>query len=137
MTFSLVITALLCFTTWMSTVHATYGPVSSCCRRVTDTKIHRQSIQDYTIQSEGICPITAIAFQTKDGSRICSDPNNGWAKRMIKIVDKKKQKQGSTSSITPAVSATSKKAPQKKCRNGKRRQGKKTKGGKKGQRKRT
>ncbi|KAL3054974.1 hypothetical protein OYC64_017821 [Pagothenia borchgrevinki] len=147
MTFSLVLAALLYFTTWMSTVQATIGPESSCCPQWSSTRIKAEKIQDYTIQSEGICPITAIVFHTKSGKRICSDPNTKWAKSTMKKVDKKKEEQalqlrrqkeeGSTSSITPAVSATSKEAPpQRRCKNGKKCQGKKTRRGRKGQRKR-
>ncbi|KAK1879506.1 Eotaxin [Dissostichus eleginoides] len=145
MTFSLMLAALLCCTTWMSTVHATIGPESSCCSQWSLTRIKAEKIQDYTIQSEGSCPITAIVFHTKSEKRICSDPNNNWAKSTMKKVDKKKEEQalqlrrqkeeGSTSSITPAVSATTKEAPpQRRRKNGKKCQGKKTRRGRKGQR---
>ncbi|XP_044074272.1 eotaxin-like [Siniperca chuatsi] len=144
MRFSLVLAALLCFSTWMSMVHATHGPVSSCCMQWSKTRVPVERIMDYTIQSEGVCPITAIIFQTKFGKRLCSDPNNKWAKKAILKVDVEKKallenrqnEDESTSNITPTVSTTSKNAPQKKGRNGRRRQRKKSRRGRKGQRKR-
>ncbi|XP_044074271.1 eotaxin-like [Siniperca chuatsi] len=143
MRFSLVLAALLCFSTWMSMVHAIHGPLSSCCMQWSNTRVPVERIMDYTIQSEGVCPITAIIFQTKFGKRLCSDPNNKWAKKAILKVDVEKallenrqNEDGSTSNITPTVSTTSKNAPQKKGRNGSRRQRKKSRRGRKGQRKR-
>ncbi|XP_070774710.1 eotaxin-like [Enoplosus armatus] len=144
MRFSLVFTALLCVITWKSMVRATNGPVTNCCIQMSTTKVPVNRIVDYTNQSEGVCPIAVVIFLTKSGKRLCSDPNGGWAKKAILKVDKEKKallerrqnEDGSTSDITPAVSTTSKKAPQKKGRRGGRRQRKKSRRGRKGQRKR-
>ncbi|TDH05581.1 hypothetical protein EPR50_G00123820 [Perca flavescens] len=112
MRFSPVIVALLCFTSWMSMAHTTNGPVASCCPRWSKTRVRLELIVDYTNQSEGICPIRAVVFQTKSGKRICSDPDSVWAERAIQKVDKEKGKtttqktgliKGSTSNITPAL----------------------------------
>ncbi|XP_037643466.1 C-C motif chemokine 2-like [Sebastes umbrosus] len=146
MRFSLVLAALLCFTTWMSVGHATNAPVSSCCLRWSNTlkRVRLERILDYTIQSDGTCPITAIVFQTKRGRSICSDPNSDRTKVAILKVDEEKKEalqekgqneEGLTSDITPTVSTTSKKTPQRKGRHGRRRQGKKSRRGRKGQRK--
>ncbi|KAF1384003.1 hypothetical protein PFLUV_G00137720 [Perca fluviatilis] len=140
MRFSPVIAALLCFTTWMSMAHATNGPVASCCLRWSITRVPLERIVNYTNQSEGICPIRAVVFQTKRGRRICSDPNSDWALRAIRKVDEEKEikalQEESTSDIPPAVSTAPTNARQKECRNGRRRQRKKTRRGRKGQRKR-
>nr|ACQ58878.1 C-C motif chemokine 3 precursor [Anoplopoma fimbria] len=134
MRFSLVLAALLCFVTWMSAVHATHAPVASCCLGRSDTKVHPKNILDYYYQDEGACKITAIVFLTKGGSRICSDPNSKWAKRVILKVDEKKALQemgqveeGSPSNTTPTVSLPLTNATQQKRRNGK--------GGRRGQNK--
>ncbi|XP_031137043.1 C-C motif chemokine 4-like isoform X1 [Sander lucioperca] len=147
MRFSPVIDALLCFTTWMSMAHATSGPVASCCLQWSNTlsRVPLERIVDYTNQSEGLCPITAVVFQTKRGRRICSDPNSNWAEKAIRKVDKEKEKKAlqekglneeSTSDIPPAVSTAPTNARQKECRNGRRRQRKKSRRGRKVQRKR-
>ncbi|TDH05582.1 hypothetical protein EPR50_G00123830 [Perca flavescens] len=145
MRFSPVIAALLCFTSWMSMGHASNGPVASCCLRWSITRPRLEQIVDYTNQSEGICPIRAVVFQTKRGKNICSDPNSNWAERAIRKVDKEKeikalQEEGlneeSTSDIQPAVSTAPTNARQKECRKGRRRQRKKIRRGRKGQRKR-
>ncbi|XP_042354481.1 eotaxin-like isoform X4 [Plectropomus leopardus] len=145
MRFSLVLAVFHCLTTWMSTVHATIGPDSDCCPQWSDTKVRVHKIVDYTNQSEGVCPIRAVVFQTRSGKRICSDPDSDWARKAMQKVDEKREKkalqkkvqdeEGSASVITSAVSSTSKKAPQNKRRNGRRRQRNKSRGMKKWQKK--
>ncbi|XP_039998925.1 eotaxin-like [Xiphias gladius] len=142
MRFSLELATLLCFVTWMSLVYATHGPVASCCLRWSKTRVRHIKIMNYTIQPEGICPTTAVVFQTKSGKRLCSDPNSEWAKTAILMVEKAKKEllqmeqneQGSTSDMEAAVSTKSKKAPRKKGRRISRR-GKNYRRGRKGQRK--
>uniref|UniRef100_A0A8P4GQP3 Chemokine interleukin-8-like domain-containing protein n=1 Tax=Dicentrarchus labrax TaxID=13489 RepID=A0A8P4GQP3_DICLA len=126
---SLVLSALLCFTTWMSMGHATHGPVADCCIGWSNTRVQLDRIANYTVQSEGICPNKAIIFHTKFGKTLCSDPSSPWAKRAIKKMGLNEDR--ATSEITPAVSTTSKKAPQKKGRNGRRRLRKRSRKGKK------
>ncbi|XP_034744718.1 monocyte chemotactic protein 1B-like [Etheostoma cragini] len=116
-----VIASLLCFTTWMSMVHASIGPMAGCCYWRSNTEVSLDRIVGYTNQSKGLCPITAVVFQTKRGKRICSDPDSDWALKAIRKVDKEKeikalQKMGGikgSSSITPAVSTTATHAPEK------------------------
>ncbi|XP_031695062.1 C-C motif chemokine 3-like [Anarrhichthys ocellatus] len=144
MTFSLVLAALLCFTTWMSAVHATHAPVTGCCYGWSTTRVHPKHIRNYTIQTDGDCSVKAVVFHRMDGRTICSDPNSDWAKRVILKVDEKNNQkalqekghneEGSTSSTAPAVSLPLKTTPQKKGRNGLRRQ-KKSRGGRRGQKK--
>ncbi|KAL7386393.1 hypothetical protein ABVT39_007667 [Epinephelus coioides] len=120
MRFSLVFVALLCFTTWMSTVRATNGPVASCCLQWSKTleRVPLENIVNYTLQTVGLCQIKAVVFETKRGKRICSDPDSARAKKVILKVDKEKETKDSrdktqtearsASTIVPAVSSTSK-----------------------------
>ncbi|XP_034410908.1 C-C motif chemokine 4-like [Cyclopterus lumpus] len=146
MRFSLVLAALLCFTTWMGVVHATHAPVSSCCLGWSNTRVLPKRIVGYTFQTEGVCSITAVVFQSKRGVKICSDPNSDWARKVILKVDEEKKRkmalqvkaqneEGLTSDVTPTVSLPLTTKPQKKCRNGRRRQKKKSRGGRRGQKK--
>ncbi|XP_059201004.1 eotaxin-like isoform X1 [Centropristis striata] len=148
MTFSLVYIALLGFTTWMSVVDATHVSVSSCCQGWSNTlqRVALGNIVDYTKQTEGTCPLEAIVFETRRGIKICSDPDSDRAKKAMQKVDEKKiqkalqekghNEEGSTSTITSAVSSTSTNAPQKKGRYGRRRLRRKLARKRKGQRKR-
>uniref|UniRef100_A0A3Q3KP88 Chemokine interleukin-8-like domain-containing protein n=1 Tax=Monopterus albus TaxID=43700 RepID=A0A3Q3KP88_MONAL len=131
MRFNLVLVTLLCIITWMSSVQATHGPASSCCLRLPKNikRPPHKRIVNYTIQSEVVCPIKAIVFQTKSGKTLCFDPNNDWAKRTIRKVQHEKE---ITSNTAPAV-ATTKKVQQKKTRNGKRQQRNKCRRGSKRQ----
>ncbi|XP_074507041.1 uncharacterized protein LOC141777021 [Sebastes fasciatus] len=118
MRFSLVLAALLCFTTRMSVGHAPVVPVASCCIQLSELKgLPLDRILDYTIQSDGVCPIKAVVFLTKRGNRICSNPNSDRVKKAILKVDEEKKKkealqekgqneEGLTSDITPTVSTT-------------------------------
>ncbi|KAM7400859.1 hypothetical protein PAMA_005171 [Pampus argenteus] len=141
MGFGLVLATLLCFTTWMTSVHTTNGPAPNCCIQWSNTRVQVERIMNYTIQAEGICPITAIVFLTKTGKRICSDPNTAWAQKAKNKVDEEtkavlgngQNEEGSTSDTgTPALSTASIKAKQKNRRNGKRRQRKGSRKGQKG-----
>ncbi|GAA6234892.1 eotaxin-like [Lates japonicus] len=114
---SLGLACLLCFITWMSLVHATHGPMSSClCVRLSNTKVQVKRIVNYTIQSDGICPMKAVVFQTQSGKRLCSDPHSNWAKRAMKKVDEEtkvqlnveQNEEGSASGITTTTSITPK-----------------------------
>ncbi|XP_030259571.1 uncharacterized protein LOC115573086 [Sparus aurata] len=114
---SLVFATLLCFTTWMNSDHKPHTPLVMCCAYWSKTKIPLTRIANYTIQSEGICPIAAIRFVTTIGKIICSDPDSGWAKKAKLKVDKEERKnklpengqndEGATSNITPATVTTS------------------------------
>uniref|UniRef100_A0A8D2ZRB4 C-C motif chemokine n=1 Tax=Scophthalmus maximus TaxID=52904 RepID=A0A8D2ZRB4_SCOMX len=130
MRFSLALPTLLCFLTWMNSVHTSQGPGYSCCLRWATTRIPLTQIRNYTIQSEVMCPITAVVFLTTRGKRICSDPNSKWAKRAIVAMEQNEQR--STSDITPTVSTTSKKVPGKKGRRERRRQRNKSRRGRRG-----
>ncbi|XP_070831049.1 eotaxin-like [Chaetodon trifascialis] len=147
MKLSLALAALLCFTTWMSMVHATHGPIGNClCPMLSKTRVKVERIVDYTNQSEGICPVAAIIFHTKTGKSLCSDPNSAWARRAKLKVDEERKKKTlkemrqnedeSTSDVTPAASYASNNAPKRRGRHGRRRQRKKSRRGRKWLRKR-
>lgn len=116
MTVSFASAALLCLATWMSMAGATNGPVADCCTGWSNTRINNTLIVKYTIQSESVCKLRAVMFHTKGDKKICSNPDNLWAKKAMKEVDKRKALQDiidrSTSCITPAASTTVTKKPQ-------------------------
>ncbi|TKS79996.1 C-C motif chemokine 24 CK-beta-6 [Collichthys lucidus] len=106
-----------------------------CCMQWSTTKVPTNRIANYTIQPEGVCPVSAIIFRTTRGKTICSDPDNGWTERAMKKVDEEKKKlqqneDESTSDITPAASTMS------KGRKGRKRQRQRSGRGKKRQNKR-
>uniref|UniRef100_A0A4W6ENE1 Chemokine interleukin-8-like domain-containing protein n=1 Tax=Lates calcarifer TaxID=8187 RepID=A0A4W6ENE1_LATCA len=113
---SLGLACLRCFITWMSLVHATHGPMLSCCLRWSKTIVPLNRIKHYIIQTEGICPRNAVVFLTQSGLRLCADPGSDWAKRaMQKLNEKarallkvKQNEQESTGGITAAMSTTPK-----------------------------
>ncbi|CAI5641527.1 unnamed protein product [Oreochromis niloticus] len=105
---SLVVAALLSFTTWMSSVRATYGPVKSCCVLWTTTKVPLHRIVSYTIQTEEHCRIKAVRLRTVSGKTICANPNDRWIGLAMKLVDKKKEKPAlATSAPTTSTPTTS------------------------------
>ncbi|XP_040027084.1 C-C motif chemokine 20 [Gasterosteus aculeatus] len=144
MTFSRVLAALLCFTAWVSVVHATHASVSSCCLGWSTRKVPPRCVVNYTVQTDAACSINAIVFRHINGGRICSDPNSDWAKQVILKVNREKRKQsslqengqnedGTTSAVSPAVSLPSKTTLQKTSRNRRGCQRKKPRAGKRGQ----
>ncbi|XP_056247044.1 fractalkine-like isoform X1 [Seriola aureovittata] len=103
----------LCFMTWMSSAHATHGPVTNClCPRISTTRPRIHLIKNYTIQPEGICH-TAVVFLMQTGKSICSDPEKDWVKKAMLKVDQETKallemeetEQGSTTDITPSTTA--------------------------------
>uniref|UniRef100_A0A8C1P6E8 Chemokine interleukin-8-like domain-containing protein n=1 Tax=Cyprinus carpio TaxID=7962 RepID=A0A8C1P6E8_CYPCA len=65
------------------------GPSPNCCLRVSKTKISVEAIMNYSMQAAPPCPIRAVRFHTKKNKTICSDPNEGWAKKAITHVNQK------------------------------------------------
>ncbi|KAM3604126.1 uncharacterized protein V6R79_006819 [Siganus canaliculatus] len=139
---NLLLAALLCFVTWMTRAYASHGPVANCCMQWSTTKIPAQLIVYYNNQTGGLCPIDAIIFHTKKGKRICSDPSDGWARKVIQKLDAQKKQtavhemlvneDGSASDVTPKASVTPKKTWRRTTK-GNRRLKKKLRRGKKGQ----
>ncbi|XP_008300078.1 eotaxin-like isoform X1 [Stegastes partitus] len=141
MQLSLVLAALLCFTTWVTFTNATHGSERNCCLQWSTTKVPVNRIVNYTIQPEGVCPIKAVLLETRRRNKLCSDPDSEWAKRAMAKVDKDRtsslevgQKQeGSTDDMTPAATVTSKKGSKRRGRNRRRKNHRR---GRKGQKKR-
>uniref|UniRef100_A0A672L1K7 Eotaxin-like n=1 Tax=Sinocyclocheilus grahami TaxID=75366 RepID=A0A672L1K7_SINGR len=88
-----------------------------CCLTVSGTNIQADYIVNYTMQDQPLCPIRAVRFHTKKNKVICSDRDNNWAKRVMKIVDGRKKTKpsqkptmcySSTTNIIPTVNTTNK-----------------------------
>uniref|UniRef100_A0A3B3X0A9 Chemokine interleukin-8-like domain-containing protein n=1 Tax=Poecilia mexicana TaxID=48701 RepID=A0A3B3X0A9_9TELE len=116
MQFSLILTSLFCFTTWRSLVQASNASPGRCpCTVVSKTRIHHSNIEKYTIQKIGICTFNGIAFRTVTGKTICSDPNDEWAKHVLRLLEKRRTlklqpittypKEGTSSWTTPSASS--------------------------------
>ncbi|KAF4117598.1 C-C motif chemokine 20-like [Onychostoma macrolepis] len=78
---------------WMSievSVDDVLRPVN-CCLVVTDIKIPVTNIVGYYIQEPVSCPVRAVVFHTSKNKKICSDPDNNWAKKAMKILDSRIQ----------------------------------------------
>uniref|UniRef100_A0A672M9C3 Chemokine interleukin-8-like domain-containing protein n=1 Tax=Sinocyclocheilus grahami TaxID=75366 RepID=A0A672M9C3_SINGR len=102
---------------WRSVVVAVDGRPVHCCLTVSGTNIQADYIVNYTMQDQPLCPIRAVRFHTKKNKVICSDRDNNWAKRVMKIVDGRKKTKpsqkptmcySSTTNIIPTVNTTNK-----------------------------
>ncbi|XP_047444582.1 C-C motif chemokine 20-like [Mugil cephalus] len=113
MQLSLVLTSLLSLIAWIILGHAMSAPAptSDCCLQWSRTKLHPKQIRNYTIQSEGVCPIKAVVFLTVREKIVCSNPETTWVKNAILKVDRKKKVQldkvATTIGMTPAPSTAS------------------------------
>lgn len=67
------------------------GPPVSCCR-LGDIRPHLDKILNYTIQTEEMCSIRAVLFQTVTGKTLCSDPESSWTKSAMWKVDEEQRK---------------------------------------------
>uniref|UniRef100_A0AAR2J9L6 Chemokine interleukin-8-like domain-containing protein n=1 Tax=Pygocentrus nattereri TaxID=42514 RepID=A0AAR2J9L6_PYGNA len=65
---------------------------SNCCLRVSRITVRLDNILDYRWQDKGLCPVTAVVFETRSGNKICSDPNRDWTKRAMSKVAKDKER---------------------------------------------
>ncbi|XP_036411196.1 eotaxin-like [Megalops cyprinoides] len=123
---------------WTARVSASGGPPSTCCLRVSETRLRLDRIRDYTVQNAGICPVDAIVFRTKRGKRVCSDPERDWVKRAMKTVDTKKEeskrKKEETTTTGQTIAQSQKKQGGKKEGKGKGKGGGKARRGGKQQR---
>uniref|UniRef100_A0A087Y570 Chemokine interleukin-8-like domain-containing protein n=1 Tax=Poecilia formosa TaxID=48698 RepID=A0A087Y570_POEFO len=108
--------SFFCFTIWMNLVQASNQSPDDClCSVVSKTRIHHSKIEKYTIQNGGICPFSAIVFRTEKGKTICSDPNDEWAKHVLRLLEKRRTlklqpittypKEGTSSWTTPSASS--------------------------------
>ncbi|XP_073788975.1 monocyte chemotactic protein 1B-like [Danio rerio] len=68
------------------------GPPVSCCLRHGDRRPHLDKILNYRIQTEELCPIRAVLFQTVAGKTLCSKPESSWTKSAMWKVDEEQRK---------------------------------------------
>ncbi|KAM9349417.1 monocyte chemotactic protein 1B-like [Symphorus nematophorus] len=85
---SLTFVSLLLVAVMLSSASA-QGGIGSCCRILSSTQIHRDSLKNYYIQHRPSCPIHAVVFTTLKGKRICSDPDKLWAMTSMAYLDGK------------------------------------------------
>ncbi|XP_039877944.1 lymphotactin-like isoform X1 [Simochromis diagramma] len=110
---SLIVAALLCFTTWMSSVRATPISIRSCCVVWSKTRVPLDRIVNYSIQTEEHCRIKAVQLRTVLGKTICAKPGADWTRKAIEKVDRENSQKGFTSDMMPTGStpATSTASP--------------------------
>ncbi|XP_017575082.1 C-C motif chemokine 2-like [Pygocentrus nattereri] len=81
----------LCVAAFSSALAQSRRP-SNCCLRVSRITVRLDNILDYRWQDKGLCPVTAVVFETRSGNKICSDPNRDWTKRAMSKVAKDKER---------------------------------------------
>ncbi|XP_060887807.1 uncharacterized protein LOC132958783 isoform X2 [Labrus mixtus] len=64
-------------------------PVVECCFRTTSKQIRVSTIKEILVQHPPQCPIQSIIIVTKNGKKICMDPESMWVKRILKVIVKK------------------------------------------------
>ncbi|XP_042354452.1 monocyte chemotactic protein 1B-like [Plectropomus leopardus] len=80
--------SLLLVTIMVSTASA-QGGIASCCRRLSDTQIHRDNLKSYYEQHKPPCPLHAVVFYTLQDKRICADPIKLWTQTSMAYLDGK------------------------------------------------
>ncbi|XP_037644680.1 C-C motif chemokine 2-like isoform X4 [Sebastes umbrosus] len=83
---SLAFVSLLLVAIVVSTASA-QGGAASCCRKLSETRIHRDLLKSYYKQDKSSCPINAVVFTTLKGIRICANPNKVWTKTSMAYLD--------------------------------------------------
>eukprot|EP00064_Thunnus_orientalis_P013166 superscaffoldBa00002108_g13203 len=75
--------------TILASTASAQGGIASCCRKISNTQIHRELLKSYYVQNESSCHLHAVVFTTLKGKRICSDPSNLWTKTSKAFLDGK------------------------------------------------
>ncbi|XP_021444653.2 C-C motif chemokine 2 isoform X2 [Oncorhynchus mykiss] len=127
MRLSLVFSSLLCVATWMTGVDASFGPVNTCCLKLTQKIISPKKVVDYTVQTTALCPIKVIVLHTIERKTICGDPGRDWVRKAMGKVDETKAikreeeegKEGKTVTMKPAVPRKQGKGQKKGAKKGK------------------
>ncbi|KAM4043254.1 lymphotactin-like [Anomaloglossus baeobatrachus] len=82
------------------------------CSEVQTRKVDIKILKSYTIEAN---PIDAVLFSTKNGTKICADPNEAWVKEAIVTLDKQtathSPKTGAKNGSKRTVKKTAKKSP--------------------------
>ncbi|XP_035644681.1 C-C motif chemokine 12-like isoform X2 [Oncorhynchus keta] len=129
----LVFSSLLCVATWMTRVDASFGPVNTCCLKLTQKRISPKKVVDYTVQTTALCPIDVIVLHTIERKTICGDPRSDWVRKAMGKVDETKAikreeeeegQEGKRVTMAPAVPRKQGKGQKKGAKKGKRKGGK-------------
>ncbi|XP_036451890.1 eotaxin-like [Colossoma macropomum] len=80
---------------------------SNCCLKVSQITVRLDNIRDYKWQNKGLCPVMAVVFDTRNGNKLCADPNRDWTKRAMRKVDKDKERKEAEKSIKDSAALSS------------------------------
>ncbi|XP_071347728.1 monocyte chemotactic protein 1B-like [Trachinotus anak] len=84
----LAFVSLLLLTTMVSTASA-QGGIASCCRRISNTQIHREMLRSYYVQRRPACHLHAVVFTKLNGGTICAEPSKLWTQTSMAFLDGK------------------------------------------------
>ncbi|XP_038127837.1 monocyte chemotactic protein 1B-like [Cyprinodon tularosa] len=65
------------------------GGISTCCLKISGTKVHRDFLKSYYKEDSSSCTQNAVVFTTFSGKRICASPTNLWTKTSMAYLDGK------------------------------------------------
>ncbi|XP_061654094.1 monocyte chemotactic protein 1B-like [Phyllopteryx taeniolatus] len=65
------------------------GGIASCCRKTSDTEVHRDLLTKYYTQRPPSCPLHAVVFITLQSKRICADPYKLWTQTSMAYLEGK------------------------------------------------
>ncbi|XP_023267242.1 eotaxin-like [Seriola lalandi dorsalis] len=85
---SLAFVSLLLVTSLVSTATA-QGGIGSCCRRISNTQVHRELLKSYYVQHQPSCSLHVVVFTTLKDKRICSAPSKVWTQTSMAFLDGK------------------------------------------------
>ncbi|XP_052320164.1 C-C motif chemokine 2-like isoform X1 [Oncorhynchus keta] len=129
------IACLALFTVVLSitTTDTGFGPVNTCCLKLTQKRISPKKVVDYTVQTTALCPIDVIVLHTIERKTICGDPRSDWVRKAMGKVDETKAikreeeeegQEGKRVTMAPAVPRKQGKGQKKGAKKGKRKGGK-------------
>ncbi|XP_015241530.1 PREDICTED: monocyte chemotactic protein 1B-like isoform X2 [Cyprinodon variegatus] len=65
------------------------GGISTCCLKISGTKVHRDFLKSYYKEDSSSCTQNAVVFTTIKGKRICVNPSKVWTKTSMAYLDGK------------------------------------------------
>uniref|UniRef100_A0A3Q2PY59 Monocyte chemotactic protein 1B n=1 Tax=Fundulus heteroclitus TaxID=8078 RepID=A0A3Q2PY59_FUNHE len=84
---------LLLLVTMMVPTTSAQGGISTCCLKITGTKVHRDLLRKYYVEDPSSCTQHAVVFTTVQGKRICASKTNVWTKTSMAYIDGKNWQQ--------------------------------------------
>ncbi|KAI7809921.1 C-C motif chemokine 8-like [Triplophysa rosa] len=90
---ALCFSAVLLMWLLVSTTAVQAAVIPESCLTTRNTKVPVKNLESYFIQRTPLYSVDAVRFLTKKGRRICSDPSSPWAKKAMKYLDKKENRQ--------------------------------------------